>query len=242
MVQPLELHEMNSLEFFNKLRMPDDEFEEWMANLGLLHSAMLCDNCHQPMHDKMHGRNRKWICERQGCRFGPSSKDKPEKGFLSVCFGFFIYTILGHVFSNKKPSRVSFKSIMHLSYLWAHRSCTLEQAEFETKMNRHTIIRWWSRFRRLCADYLTRHPIRLGGVGNEVEIDETFLTSRKAQRGRRVRHIGRWIFGGTERRTNISFMVPVHRRRAVDLLPQIQRFVKPGTTIYIRVYSEGLLG
>ena len=89
MVQPLELHEMNSLEFFNKLRMPDDEFEEWMANLGLLHSAMLCKNCHQPMHDKMHGRNRKWICERQGCRFGPSSKDKPEKGFLSVCFGFF---------------------------------------------------------------------------------------------------------------------------------------------------------
>ena len=99
-------------------------------------------------------------------------------------------------------------------------------------MNRRTILWWWARFRRVCVDYFAQHPIHLGGSGNEVEIDETFLTTRKAQRGRRVCHIGRWIFGGTERRTNASFMVLVHRRRAVDLLPQIQRFVNPGSTIY----------
>lgn len=110
--------------------------------------------------------------------------------------------------------------------------CTLEEAAFETKMNRRTILRWWVRFRRLCTDYLTRHPIRLGGPGNAVEIDESFLTTRKAQRGRRVRRFGKWIFGGTERGTNTSFMTLVQRRRAVDLLPQIQRFVKPGSTIY----------
>jgi len=110
--------------------------------------------------------------------------------------------------------------------------CTLDEAAFETKMNHRTILRWWMRFRRLCTRYLTQHPISLGGPGNEVEIDETFLTTRKAQRGRRVRHIGKWIFGGTERGTNHSFMALVQRRRAVDLLPLIQRFVKPGTTIY----------
>jgi hypothetical protein len=110
--------------------------------------------------------------------------------------------------------------------------CTLEEAVFETKMKRQTILRCWSRFRRLCASYVRRHPIRLGGPENEVEIDETFLTTCKAKRDSRVRRVGRWIFGGTERGSNISFMVLVRRRRAIDLLPQIWRFVKSGTTIY----------
>jgi hypothetical protein len=52
MIQPLELHEMNLLELYEKLRMSDNDFERWMTNLGLLHSSMLCDNCQQPMIDK----------------------------------------------------------------------------------------------------------------------------------------------------------------------------------------------
>jgi transposase-like protein len=79
---------------------------------------------------------------------------------------------------------------------------------------------------------LTTHPITIGGAGSSVELDETFLTTRKSQRGRRVRRHGRWIFGGTERGANRSFMVLVRRRRAVDLLPKIQRYVRPMTRIY----------
>ena len=63
MIQPLELHEMNLLELYEKLRMSDNDFERWMTNLGLLHSSMLCDNCQQPMIDRMQGRNRYWICD-----------------------------------------------------------------------------------------------------------------------------------------------------------------------------------
>ena len=103
---------------------------------------------------------------------------------------------------------------------------------FETKLNCRTIIRWWIRFRRLCPDYFNAHLIQIGGPGTSVEIDETFLTTRKAQRGRRVRRYGRWIFGGTERGSNRLFMMLMRRRRAVDLLPQILRHICPGTTIY----------
>ena len=84
MVQPLELHEMNMAEFYEKLRLQDDEFEEWMAGLGLLHSTVLCDNCHQPMKDKMHGRTRNWVCERGECRSEPTTQTLPKKGFLKV--------------------------------------------------------------------------------------------------------------------------------------------------------------
>uniref|UniRef100_A0A914ELN2 ISXO2-like transposase domain-containing protein n=1 Tax=Acrobeloides nanus TaxID=290746 RepID=A0A914ELN2_9BILA len=118
---------------------------------------------------------------------------------------------------------------MRLSYL---RKCTLEQAMFETKLNRRTIIRWWIRFRCLCADYFNAHPIQIGGPGTSVEIDETFLTTQKTQRGRRVRRHSHWIFGGTKRGSNRSFMVLVRRHRAVDLLPQILRHIRTGTTIY----------
>ena len=76
------------------------------------------------------------------------------------------------------------------------------------------------------------NPIRIGGPGTSVEIDETFLATRKAQHDRRVRRHGHWIFGGTERGYNRSFMVLVRSRRAVDLLPQILRRIRPGTTIY----------
>ena len=49
MVQPLALHEMNYFELCDKLRLPDEEFEEWMKALGLIHSSMTCDRCQEPM-------------------------------------------------------------------------------------------------------------------------------------------------------------------------------------------------
>lgn len=103
---------------------------------------------------------------------------------------------------------------------------------FETKMSRSTVIRWWGRFRRLSRDYFIAYPITIGGPDTSVEIDESFMTTRKSQRGRRVRRHGRWIFGGTERGSNRSFMVLVRRRRAIDLLPLILRHIRPGSTIY----------
>ena len=73
-IQPLELHEMNLLELYKKLRMSDNDFERWMTNLGLLHSSMLCDNCQQPMIYRIQGRNRCWICDHTDCRFGQQIK------------------------------------------------------------------------------------------------------------------------------------------------------------------------
>ena len=52
MLQPLALHEMNYFELCDKLRLPDEEFEEWMKALGLIHSSMTCDRCQEPMRSK----------------------------------------------------------------------------------------------------------------------------------------------------------------------------------------------
>src|SRR4051812_41552068 len=71
MVQPLELQDMNLLELFEKLKLTDEEFCNWMVSQGLIHGSMTCNNCQRAMQDRMDGRNRYWICENRACRTGP---------------------------------------------------------------------------------------------------------------------------------------------------------------------------
>ena len=42
---------------------------------------------------------------------------------------------------------------------------------------------------------------------------------------------GQWVFGGIERGTSNAFMVVVPDRTKTTLLPIIQRYIRPGTTI-----------
>ena len=52
---------------------------------------------------------------------------------------------------------------------------------------------------------------------------------RKYNRGRQVD--GQWVFGGIERGTTKAFMLVVPDRTRATLLPIIQQYVRPGTTI-----------
>ena len=52
---------------------------------------------------------------------------------------------------------------------------------------------------------------------------------RKYNRGRRVD--GQWVFGGIERGSPNAFMVVVPDRSKNTLLPIIQQYIRPGTTI-----------
>ena len=71
--------------------------------------------------------------------------------------------------------------------------------------------------------------MRLGGVGQVVEIDECLLVRRKANVGHLVRE--QWVFGGYDITTKSGFMVPVDTRDANTLLPVIQQYILPGTLI-----------
>lgn len=69
----------------------------------------------------------------------------------------------------------------------------------------------------------------IGGIGKVVEIDESKFGKRKYNKGHRVQ--GQWIFGGIERDTGKSFLIPVEKRNATTLLTIIKEWIKPGTTI-----------
>ena len=49
---------------------------------------------------------------------------------------------------------------------------------------------------------------------------------------------GPWVFGGIDTTTKKVVMFSVPEQRAVTLLPLIQRFIVPGTTVY---FDEALI-
>lgn len=71
----------------------------------------------------------------------------------------------------------------------------------------------------------------IGGLGVEVEIDESKFGKRKYRKGRRVE--GRWVFGGREKydKTKI-FMIPVDDRKKATLIPIIEKYIKKGSIIH----------
>ena len=111
----------------------------------------------------------------------------------------------------------------------------------ETGHAKQTIVDWFNFHRDVCAQYFIDNPMMLGGPGKIVEIDESKFGKRKYNQGRYKE--GHWVFGGIERDTNDAFMVEVADRSANTLLPIIQTYIRPGTTVFSdewRAYSQHL--
>ena len=59
-----ELQDFNLDDLYDKLHLTDDEFDQWLASIGLLHGSMDCI-CGQPMHFKQRPDGKKfWVCYR----------------------------------------------------------------------------------------------------------------------------------------------------------------------------------
>ena len=116
----------------------------------------------------------------------------------------------------------------------------------------HALVDWASFCREVAIDAVMVHSEMIGGVGEEVEIDESkfgksmFITLSvlfidnnivfyvlvlgKYHRGKRVD--GMWVFGGVQRGSDLCFLVPVPDRTQVTLIALIKAWIRPGTIIY----------
>lgn len=99
----------------------------------------------------------------------------------------------------------------------------------ELKCSSMTVVDWSSFCREVCINYGQRNSQKIGGHGKIVEIDEAKFGKRKYNRGRII--TGQWVFGGIERGTNNTFLVPVEKRDAETLLSVVKEWILPGTTI-----------
>jgi len=70
---------------------------------------------------------------------------------------------------------------------------------------------------------------KIGGHNKTFEIDESKFFRRKYHRGHPVK--GQWVFGGIERETGKTFVVPVPDRTVDTLMAVIDTWIEPGTTV-----------
>ena len=127
-----------------------------------------------------------------------------------------------------EKSNLTLETIVRFIYLWAHEVLSVKTARREFKMSNGAIVDWKSFLRDICAEHFIDNPVQLGGPGMTVEIDKGVFTRCKYNRRRMVRE--QWVFGGIDI-TRKCFLVPVERRDAATLLPIVQQFILPGTTI-----------
>ena len=70
---------------------------------------------------------------------------------------------------------------------------------------------------------------KIGGPNKTVEIYESKFGRRKYHRGRPAK--GQWVFGGVERKSGRTFLVPIPDRTADTLATIIHDWIEPGTTV-----------
>jgi hypothetical protein len=77
--------------------------------------------------------------------------------------------------------------------------------------------------------FLEGSSVKIGGPQKTVEIAESKFGRRKYHRGHPVK--GQWAFGGVERESGDTFLVPVKDRTAETLKAIISDWIEPGTTV-----------
>lgn len=127
-------------------------------------------------------------------------------------------------------SKLPMTTVFHILYCWANKY-RRGLAAHECCVSKQTITNFYQSFRLACMHRLHVHPQQpIGGPGTVVEIDESVMTKRMYNRGRKMSEI--WLFGGICRQTGERFIFQVPERSADYLIPLIQVYIKPGTTIH----------
>ncbi|XP_065214072.1 uncharacterized protein LOC135841166 [Planococcus citri] len=136
------------------------------------------------------------------------------------------------------------ETILNLLYAWAMGLSVQSTRRLLGFQQNNSIVQWQQYARDICSTQLLKiwnSGFQLGGPGKVVEIDEALFVKRKYNRGRLPKTWMsvddedaadlRWIFGIYDRTLKIGVLEFVEKRDTATLLPLIQKYVMPGTTI-----------
>ena len=155
----------------------------------------------------------------------PSTKYREECCWQCRCGR----TISPRVGSILQRSRVTYGEFIKILAYFAEGKSVSSAAQ-HANLAKDTVRRFYLTIHeRIAEDVTTR--TKIGGPGTVVEVDESKFGKRKYSRGRMVE--GSWILGGIQRGSNHCFLTPCpgNSRNEPTLLPIIQQFILPGTTI-----------
>lgn len=84
-----ELQDFTLSDLYQKMFLPDRDFEIWLASQGILHGSMDCPRCQQPMileQPSNPNSHTFWRCNRAVHR-----PEKPKRGFKAYEFNYSIF-------------------------------------------------------------------------------------------------------------------------------------------------------
>ena len=125
--------------------------------------------------------------------------------------------------------RFAFKSIIILAFVWSA-NISVGSAHNLLGYRKDVISKYYRYFRDICSWKLLKHDFEIGGEGHIVQIDESVITKRKYNKGRRVAE--QWVLGIVDTSTNVGLVRYVPRRDANTLIPIITSVVKQGSEIW----------
>ena len=196
------------------IRMLDKEMLiAWLMSEGMLTNVRLCPLCSEEMNlvrctDRSDGF--RWECRKQ-------EGGKRHRADTSIRKGSWF-----------EQSNMTLEEILKYTYWWC-RDLDQVPIKHELGLSSSTIVDWDSFCREVCEIVLLESSEKIGGQGKTVEIDESKFGKRKHHRGHHVE--GQWVFDGIETESRNCFMVAVEKRDEGTLLPIIEKWIEPGTTI-----------
>uniref|UniRef100_A0A915C5T6 Transposase n=2 Tax=Parascaris univalens TaxID=6257 RepID=A0A915C5T6_PARUN len=220
-VEPIEeLRSFDSSKLAELTSVSDEAFEKWLYNLNLLPKSRICE-CGREMK-LMSWRTRKsWVCRRTSCA--------RKRGFYSGTF--------------LSGCHVPVKELFKLSYYWCIGTFSMDHVQKALRRDNgctfsgKSVIEWYSFFRGICAGYFRLNPLRLGGEGKKVIIEEIMIMqeqTRKIKRGKE-----HWGFAGTEVGSKACFIEEIEEQLDADcLFPIIDKYVLPGTQVVSNLFKK----
>ena len=127
-------------------------------------------------------------------------------------------------------SKISLALWLYVIFLWSIEEQSKKVAML-TGLSLRTVTTALQELKNICSLKILHGPIKLGGRGKTVEIDESmFGHKRKYNRGRISK--GTWVFGMVERGSGraLTFRIP-NRTRETLVTGLVQNFIEPRTLI-----------
>ncbi|XP_039281132.1 uncharacterized protein LOC120350666 [Nilaparvata lugens] len=125
-------------------------------------------------------------------------------------------------------SNLQLWQILGFVLLWT-RNVPSSALMIEVEIYNNTAVDWGSFCREVAFHAISEQKEKIGGEGHVVQIDESKFGKRKYNRGKRVE--GQWVFGGIDVGTGHCFMEAVENRSSRTLIPILEKYVLPGTTV-----------
>jgi len=186
---------------------------EFLKEIGLLRRTMQCDSCGQDMTWSVRSKLNDgyiWRCRR---RVAGAACDRDT----SIRHGSWF-----------QLSNLTLHEIMLLTYDIVCRE-PAHQIQNEYCFSAHTLADWGMFCRETMLVFLESCSVKICGPNKTVQIDESKFGRPRYHKGHPVK--GQWVFGGVERESGETFLVPVKDRTAGTLMAIIGDWIEPGTTV-----------